>query len=304
MRTAPRLNIYIAAGVFISTCAYGQILQSRPELCGNKGYVAVPTGLVAKDGKLLLTAGSSRDFEIDILSGSTVHQVCPLSSDRMLIFVQASQGGSYEVFIINTRTGVTFERFRTFNPSVSPNGRWLIYQVFYAHPPDPSDEYILYDLAKSPEENTMPGRKRNWEDIRGRTVYPAVVDGKPFHNVGLPPSQRHSRASGDFSWSADSKAVAFADRMVTGTSLVLIDVRHPIPTARTFQLKGRPFAIVSMDLQSRFLIITYKFDYFSIAPPLKTMTVQLDDFKPAPFEPHPEIVPMEAIRVYSNQSVK
>ena len=96
--------------------------------------------------------------------------MCTLSNERLLVFIEASQGGSLEVLIFNTRTSAILERFRTFNPSVSPNGRWLIYQVFYAHPPDPSDEYVLYDLTKSPEENTMPDRKENWEHIRGRVV--------------------------------------------------------------------------------------------------------------------------------------
>ena len=52
----------------------------------------------------------------------------------------------------------------------------------------------------------------------------------------------------------------------------------------------------ALNLESRILIAHYKESY---GPTEEAITVHLDDFKPAPFEIHPEIIPMESIRVYS-----
>ena len=301
MRFAPFLRLSMAlAMIFTGAGAIGQIAQKRPELCGSNGFVPVPNNLVVRNSKLLLTSGTSKDFEIDIENG-TVPQVCTLSNERLLVFIEASQGGSIEVLILNTRTSAILERFRTFNPSVSPNGRWLIYHVFYAHRPDSSDEYLLYDLTKSPEENTMPDRKENWEHLRGRVVYPAVAEGKPFNNVGLPKSQRHSCSSIDFFWSQDSTAFAFSDAMMTGTSFIMVTVGDTPPKAFVFPLlkqgiKYIAFTRMDLNLESRILIAHYKESY---GPTEEAITVHLDDFKPAPFEIHPEIIPMESIQVYS-----
>jgi hypothetical protein len=287
-------QILFATISFCVPILHGQVAQERPELCGNGDFVAVPSDLIAIEDALFLTPTNQKSQVKFEFLGKVV-QVCNLSSEKYLVVIEASQGGSIEFLIINRKTGELLDRFRTFTPSVSPDQHWLVYRAYFAHPVDPpSDEYLLYDLTKDAAANIVPNGGKE-PHFTGRVVYPVVKDSKPFHNIGLPEKLRHGCQSA-FYWSSDSTALAFSDRTYDKGSLILVvldgnsfrSLMHPIA------LSENPLVEIVVDARAQ-LVSAHFVDRKTESKIV--VSTRWGDFVPAVMEVHPAIVPLEVIMI-------
>ena len=293
MTNHPLPRIFVAAILFGNAAIYGQISQERPELCGKREFVPIPSNIMATRDTLVVTPLHAATGVKTTFFG-IVEQVCPIPSDRYLIFARAATGGSYEVMVLNGHTGALIDKFRAYNPVVSPNQHWVVYQAFYSRSSDSSDEYLLYDLTKSAVGNTMPNLSWSTEGIRGKVIYPVVADGKPFHNFGLSDEQRHGCLSDSFYWSSDSSAIVFADKVQDTESIVLVTLDqngsktfiHRVSSAEAKSLDYFRDMEVSADSQ----VVRMRFNDI-ISGEKKLLILHFADFEPAKLEFHPEIIP-------------
>jgi len=107
---------------------------------------------------------------------------------------------------------------------MSPDQRWIVYRKAYPSQGTElpvSQEYLLYDLSKSPAQNRAPGVALDDNGDVGAPIYPLGQKNLPGDNIGVPDHQLHSMVS-DFYWSPDSKALVFADLLLDKVSLVLV----------------------------------------------------------------------------------
>ncbi len=272
---------------------YGQIGQQRPELCGKREFVPTPSNVLVTQEALIVSPPNSSTVVKTNFFG-TIEQVCPIQSGRYLVFVQAPSGGSYEIIILNGKTGAVMDRFRTYNPVVSPDQHWMVYQAFYPRGSDPSDEYLLYDLSKNAAENTMP--KPSWftESMRGKVIYPVVADGTPFHNIGLPDEQRHGCLSGFF-WSNDSTAVVFGDRLQDSSAIILVILNPTGTKTLIHRIAPREAnglgAFTDMEVNSETKVVQVRFNDFNTNEK-KLMTLHWSNFEAAKLEVHKKLTPL------------
>ena len=128
---------------------------------------------------------------------------------------------------------------------VSPNRRFVFFQIETEPAGSPGNEYQyrLYDLLKSPQENTCGYRRNDPEhkdldgSMRGLQVYPQQSG-----------QITCDRANGDddnsgthFIWSADSSKIVFADVKNGVMSLVLVTMpvgQSDIPKTSVYSLSG------------------------------------------------------------------
>ena len=100
---------------------------------------------------------------------------------------------------------------------ISPNQRWIAFVKMYPlHGVDGSDQYMLYDLAKTAAGN----RDGDPSDV-GRVIFPPGHENFPGSNVDLPKSQQHFGGTRIY-WAPDSRAIAFEDRTAEGPGMVLV----------------------------------------------------------------------------------
>lgn len=288
-----RPSILLTAALITSTNVYCQIPQEMHELCGKPDFVPVPSNVMAKKNNLIVRTHEP-EAVVEISVNGKVEQVCPIASDRYLVFVLTSVG-AYEIVIVNSMSGALIDRFYSWGPVVSPDQHWLALRGFYPRMSEsPSEEYLLYDLTKNAAENTVPKPSWSTEGVRGRVIYPAVADGRPFHHIGLPEEQTHYIWSDSFYWSSDSTAFVFADKIQDTLSIVLATLDtggwktsiHPLAPDEVKNLEYFREMEVNPESQS----IHMRFN--DGTGERKLLALRWADFVPAKLEVHPEIVPI------------
>ena len=216
--------------------ALGQINQISPEVCGTPNIaVPLPPNIRATldpstgEGSLYIGVGdTSRKISLPGVVNE-VDEVCPLKDGRLAVFAFAEKGGLGEVYLINRADGSLLDYLWGFAPAMSPNQRWLVYRKFYpARTELPvSEEYLLYDLTKSPAQNRPPGIALSDYANVGSAIFPVGQKNLEGDNIELlPPEQQHGVGSGysgpGFFWAPDSRAVAFGDFVQQKLSIVLV----------------------------------------------------------------------------------
>jgi hypothetical protein len=151
-----------------------------------------------------------------------VEQACEVTGGKLLVFGKSGRG-VYNTAIVDLRELALQDSLYGYTPLLSPNQRWIIWRKFYpAQAPNPSEEYLLYDLTKGAAANRVVGVRLADTDAVGRVAYPAVREGRPFENGAYPPEERHVFRAESFYWAADSSAVVFADSVGDQGPLVLV----------------------------------------------------------------------------------
>ncbi len=135
------------------------------------------------------------------------------------------------VTVMDPRTGKLLDSFWCMQPSISDDNRFLAYiKVFPLHfVPGVSYEYLVYDLAGTPEENRTPPNRERMSDKydAGWPVYPPGLDNSPGDNILADESLAHSISSSGFFW-LHKDAFAFADQWKGEQSLVLVGLRQGV----------------------------------------------------------------------------
>jgi hypothetical protein len=152
-------------------------------------------------------------------------------------------------------------------PSLSPDGRIAAYIMFVpAHPGygwSPSDDYLVYDLTASPEDNRPPANRAvppGPYDV-GWPIWPEGAKNSPgdnmFEGQDVPV---HWMASEGFFWLGKFNRVAFVDRWQGVESLIIADLRdgiqhpkvsaRPIPTSEILDLASSRSKVAPSDFES------------------------------------------------------
>ena len=163
----------------------------------------------------------------------TVAQVDSIAlgpGDKAIVIDEISGSGLMSFLIFDLHSGELLDSVPGFNLSHSPNNRFILYiNGFSPHSPFPTeDQYRLYDLLKSPRENTCgfrdndPKHESLDDTWRGQPIYP-LKKGEMFR-----PNESENgfkggahQMAGSFWWSQDSAGVLFADSQGGLLSLVL-----------------------------------------------------------------------------------
>lgn len=98
------------------------------------------------------------------------------------------------------------------------------------HGVEGSDEYMIYDLSKTPTQNRPADEAKESIDV-GRVIFPPGHQNFPGSNTQLPQDQRHLGGMRLY-WASDSSAVLFEDRVTDSPGIALI----------TLDDKGTPIA--------------------------------------------------------------
>ncbi|MGH9451733.1 MAG: hypothetical protein ACRD11_14545 [Terriglobia bacterium] len=187
-----------------------------------------------------LRTGATSDFQIASLIDQIDAIYLPPGVDRVAILGREGSMLS-AVFVVGLPGGRTLDTFSAVWPSASPDHRFIAYRKWFpAHPPaqvSVSDEYLLYDLTKSPAFNRPNGAAGLRDDV-GWPVYPqGAKNASPLENLVPRGTPAHSMASNGFFWLGE-ETLAFVDRWHGVDSLVLIGLKGGIhkPTARSIPL--------------------------------------------------------------------
>lgn len=289
---------------------FGQIEQLHPELCGKPDQViAAPSNIsIVLDRSLgsgdLYIKGTSLTTKISIPGViDDVDQVCPLSDGRFVFF-----GGTYNssnIIVVDNKTASLVDAFYGFDPLMSGDQRWIVYRKFYPiHTEEPtSEEYLLYDLTKTPAEQRPPGMPRNDDTDVGTPIFPLGATNSLADNIGLAPNQQHRFGSKRFYWAPNSRAILFGDRVQGKFSIVLVRLDdkgnattlvHPVPLTEVCAretIAGGP-VLLSIDQPvtwanegtDRSMRVTVSTSESACAP--KTLELHVEDFRPAEPEIH------------------
>jgi hypothetical protein len=310
------MKVFIFAFLFMSFLvlpSFGQIKQTYPEFCGKADReVPLPSNVRASidlsqgQGILYIQNGdATTKIELHGVVNA-VNQVCPLSDSRWVVFANANPEVPVdlaEVYIVDSNKASLLETIWGFAPVLSPDQRWLVYRKFHPERAELSisEEYLLYDLAKSPAQNRQSGVPLDDYDSVGMALFPVTPNRHIFENIGVPEEQVHAPVSG-FYWASDSRAVVFADRLQRKLSIVWVNLDNGNPTARVYPVT--PSEVCSAQAlnleqvgiehieataeQNGDRTIRVSFRLFSDTCVPKTLELHLADFQPVKTEGHTE----------------
>ena len=145
--------------------------------------------------------------------------------------------------IIDLNSGEMIDNIDDSYATTSPDRRFIIFDisqpVVAGTAPDES-RYRLYDLLKSPQENTCGhlknDPKRPDPDMRGIQVYPESKGKITCESV----DENDDNSGSSFTWSPDSSKLVFADVKSGVMSLVLVtmpDSKTDLPKTSVYTLK-------------------------------------------------------------------
>jgi hypothetical protein len=193
-------------------------------------------------GKNVIISLDAKSFHKDVKLPLDVDRVIAIRrySDRLIVIASVSDLVS-RVLIIDLGQGQITDSFEGFNPTVSPNGRFIAFIKFY--PPHfvrgADDHYMLYDVEKTAIENRPAAVPLDDLIDVGMNVYPGGGN-KEDDNLGVL-SRREHHAMSSFSWSADSGKLVFADQAESLTVVlvkVLGSATGTVPTALLSPMEG------------------------------------------------------------------
>jgi hypothetical protein len=154
------------------------------------------------------------------------------------------------VLILDSTTGSFIDDFWCYEPSVSPNGRSIVFLRFF-----PShfaygveSQYRAYTTAAGPRLNRSPESISSKIEV-GKSIYPTDAREATRSNINIPNSAAHFKRSAFF-WSPDSAHVAFVDEQSRQLSLVAVTfnlqgeasrvMRAPLPAIHNLCMKSSP----------------------------------------------------------------
>ena len=300
MKRPPLIRTYVLAACSLIP-ALCQISQNRPELCGGSGgFVAVPPDLSVifnkPSGTATFRLGSSHSVALNGVNNE-IHQVCPLSSDRLVSFGWNFVG--YTLNVIDLRRAVVLDSFLADDPVISPNQHWIASRRL--NPPQSeikiSEEYLLYDLSASASENRHSVAPSAIDDL-GWAMYPAFPNGAPVDLLDVPEANKHEWRSKSFFWAPDSQSLVFADRVGDNLSLVLVIIKSNKPQAYTHPVSGTEVCSGPGQADSDLMLkdasissasngapsVFATFDDSDSGCRTRPVTLTFDDFRAAPVE--------------------
>ncbi len=293
--------------------SFGQIAQTRPDLCGKPdGVIPLPPNITASVDRssgradLLLLINDAAPVKIRVPGGvDELDELCPVSDGRRVVLF-GTAGHTTNINVIDQANGALLDSFYGTTPLMSPNQRWLVYRKFSpAHTDLPvSEEYLLYDLSKNAAQNRQPQITASDRMDVGAPIFPKGQKNLVLDQIGVPEDQQHEFRSDSFFWAPDSSAVAFADSVKDHLAIVLVTIDgggnpsayvHAVPISEvcsgevsmpdTETLLEIREARVVLEGNGHYVVQVESHSSDSACVP-KTLQLHLSDFSPAKAETH------------------
>lgn len=127
--------------------------------------------------------------------------------------------------IVDLKQGKVIDLIGIYAPSVSPDRNFILYNNWYTPHVGGENIFRLYDVRKTPAENTCgyddndPHHKRLSDDLRGFQVYPQKPEQSDCTEVD---DNDDNMAVSEYLWSQDSRRVVFADVKSQAIHLILV----------------------------------------------------------------------------------
>jgi hypothetical protein len=185
---------------------------------------------LTSDGELSMKItphnGSMKIVNFDAVLFVQVDSITRNQGDGVIVIGEPN--GMSSVFsIVDLKLGKIMAGGLLYEPSISPDRRFLLYKNWYLPHVGGENQYVLYDTLKTLEENTCgygennPEYKRKSDQIGITQVYPYQAncleeEGDTDDNNGI----------SNFIWSSDSSKVVFADVKSGIISLILVKMPH------------------------------------------------------------------------------
>lgn len=192
---------------------------------------------IVRRGKYLSVSVEPRGLPGSVLElpneFAQVDQIRRVIGDKAVVLGWANSSVK-AVAILDLQRQSIIDHFWAYEPTLSPDGRWIAFIKFFpAHGVDsPESQYRLYDVAKTTTGNRprRPDRGTGAPDPVtevGVSIYPLRASEIDRENVGVDDGTAHESAS-PFFWDADSSKLVFADAQAATMSIVMVSMS---PTA-------------------------------------------------------------------------
>lgn len=223
--------IVISFVLFFARTCFATILQTE-----SKTYQVIFTAIdLCNEGKCMVTfhvlnkqSGKTREVSFSNMTHE-VREITLLDHDRLLV-----RGYPMSLTLFDLCEGQIIDEIFGNRPILSPDQTKLVYEFRYVGPPlYETSVLLLYDLTKSPQENSMTGSVGNPEE-RGIILYPEI---NRIQNTYFIPAQRledQHHIISPLVWNAASTKVCFIQQngqgpwetRLTPSWLVVIDISH------------------------------------------------------------------------------
>jgi hypothetical protein len=173
---------------------------------------------VKRKGKLLYSFALANET-------AQVDEVFPVNERETVVFGRVNANTAI-VSRINNATGNVLQSFFCFNPSMSPDRRYVVFVKAYPNHfvEGETDEYLFLDLVTNKNEKGAV-----------RAFYPPGAQNKPGGNVNVDESNRHHMVSSEFTW-VRNDVVTFADKNQGSVLLILTEFRSGSPFIKAANL--------------------------------------------------------------------
>ncbi len=158
-----------------------------------------------------------------------VDELDVVGESRLAVFGRNTTNAAL-VNVLELPGGTELDSFMCYDPSLSPDHRFLAYlKLFPGHPGpvDITNEYVVYDLTQSPASNRFNLRQGVGYDA-GMPVYPPGATNATGEFVASDEWSAHVLVSEGLFWLGQTDAVAFADRWRGAINLVVADVSQGV----------------------------------------------------------------------------
>jgi len=211
-------------------------IQSANYRVALKRAEAVESGSKKFHFEILGTTNKPASFVLSNLT--TQVRKLDIYQDKLVVYgsVESKASG---LTVVDLQRGEELDFMLGYHPQRSSTGRYVIYRKFYPRfsPPEvQSDLVLIYDLARSPNENRLGGesspvglRVGSPEHLLaservGYPIYPlANVRDRSYQVWVEKPAQRHLVVGG-FLWGQQDERVLFVDRQEGKDSVVVVDL--------------------------------------------------------------------------------
>jgi hypothetical protein len=158
-------------------------------------------------------------------------------NDRVIVIAGLFSGDVSRIVIVDMKTGLIIDKFFCYAPSISPDGKYIVFIKFYpAHGVSSvEDHYAVYDSARSPADN-RPRAGRTDAATVGDVFYPRATGNQEGDNVDITGRPLHQMSGEKFFWMNDAKGFVFADRYGDDLRAVSVIILKGKPQVHTLQI--------------------------------------------------------------------
>jgi hypothetical protein len=178
---------------------------------------------------LSVTSGASRELELPIEIGHVAD--FRFAADKVVVVGVMNSSMAMSIVVVDSLGEKILDEFWCYDPVFSPNEAQIAFIKFFPSHfvSSPESQYHLYDLRltahlnrESESRSTNIGAKLSKIDV-GSIIWPENKSEATRPNVEVDPKLAHTSRSA-FSWSSESRSLAFVDEQNRQLRLVVVDL--------------------------------------------------------------------------------